>query len=101
MVDSHFILELPLPKKRGRWQKTAGLTRAEAELLEVLGKAIEKYGNPSLKEIASCYPNGAGYASMVQVYLRRLRDKGYVELPEARRSRGIKLLNKDDSHASE
>ena len=94
MVDSHFILELPLPKKRGRWQKTAGLTRAEAELLEVLGKAIEKYGNPSLKEIAGCYPNG-GYASMVQVYLRRLRDKGYVELPEARRSRGIKLVERE------
>ena len=94
MVDSHFILELPLPKKRGRWQKTAGLTRAEAELLRVLGKAIEKYGNPSLKEIAGCYPNG-GYASMVQVYLRRLRDKGYVELPEARRSRGIKLVERE------
>ena len=94
MVDSHFILELPLPKKRGRWQKTVGLTRAEAELLRVLGKAIEKYGNPSLKEIAGCYPNG-GYASMVQVYLRRLRDKGYVELPEARRSRGIKLVERE------
>ena len=94
MVDSHFILELPLPKKRGRWQKTVGLTRAEAELLRVLGKAIEKYGNPSLKEIAGCYPNG-GYASMVQVYLRRLRDKGYVELPEARRSRGIKLVEQE------
>jgi len=95
MVDSHFILELPLPKKRGRWQKTAGLTRAEAELLAVLREAIAKYGNPSLKEIASCYPNGGGYASMVQVYLRRLRDKGYVELPEARRSRGIKLVERE------
>jgi len=95
MVDSHFILELPLPKKRGRWQKTAGLTRAEAELLAVLREAIAKYGNPSLKEIASCYPNGGGYASMVQVYLRRLRDKGYVELPEARRSRGIKLVEQE------
>ena len=95
MVDSHFILELPLPKKRGRWQKTAGLTRAEAELLAVLREAIAKYGNPSLKEIASCYPNGGGYASMVQVYLRRLRDKGYVELPKARRSRGIKLVEQE------
>jgi len=83
-MDTYYIIPLdPTGTKE--------LNPGEREVLEALKLAIRRYGNPSLREIAKCAKT-AIYHPMIHTYLRKLADKGYVELPPPRRARGIKLL---------
>lgn len=74
-------------------------TSQEQDTLNGLVLAIERFGNPSLKEIAACAGRssvGTGYyAPTVWKYLRGLEDKGYIKLPPRYSCRGrIQVLKR-------
>jgi len=64
------------------------LTDGEHDVLVGLERAILRYGNPSIREIAECVGRDP---SSVHRYLRRLELKGHVRLA-TRRFRSIQLL---------
>jgi len=69
------------------------LNARERHLLRAFEKAIRRFGNPSVREIAFC-AGETWYASNVHKYLVRLAAKGWVAMPPKRyRIRGIRLLH--------
>jgi hypothetical protein len=68
------------------------LTPGERRIWLAVREAFDKYGNPSLEEIALCCGRGKDFASDVHKYLRRLAKKGYVKLPPFRHPRSLQLL---------
>ena len=91
MIDSYSMVGLlHPPRKRHPRPVIADLTLAEYETLRALAEAINKYDNPTLKEIAAC-SKSVRYPQMVHEYLRRLEAKGYVSVNRTR-ARSVKML---------
>ena len=90
MIDSHMTVGLLHRPPKRHTRVIGDLTLAEYETLRALAEAIDKYDNPTLKEVAACSKT-VRYAQMVWEYLRRLEAKGYVSF-SPRRSRSIKML---------
>jgi SOS-response transcriptional repressor LexA len=86
-------VDMTRAEKRVSRVPTEPLTRCEYDVLVGLERAIRKYGNPTLREIAQA----AGpqyYASTAHRYLRKLELKGFVQMAtRAYRQRSIRLLH--------
>lgn len=91
MTHTQYVIPLDRHHRASKSRDKTGLTRGELGALQALERAIARYRNPSLREIASC-ASTMTYASAIHLYLRRLEAKGYVRLPARHVHRSITLL---------
>lgn len=74
-----------------RRRKRETLTNGEREVLAALKRAIREHGQPTVREIAALAGSNH-YAATVHRNLKRLAEKGYVEM--TRKFRGVRLVRR-------
>jgi SOS-response transcriptional repressor LexA len=68
------------------------ISEAERRVFAAIKRATKLHGNPSVREIATA----GGYNSPGDIHrhMKKLAEKGYIAMPEKRRSRSIRILRR-------